>query len=60
MGNFSPIARSTARDMKVVQAKLSKHRGIRTQLAGDDLVQDLALLFQRFAQKLQGCALVSA
>ena len=60
MGNFSPIARSTVRDMKVVQAKLSKRRGIRTHLVGNDLVRDVALLIQEFAQNLQSCAFVSA
>lgn len=46
--------------MNVVQAELSKRRGKRTQFVGDDHVRDVALLFQEFAHKLQGCALVSA
>lgn len=46
--------------MKVFQAELSKRCGIRTKLVGDDLVRDVALLFQEFAHKFQGCALVSA
>ena len=46
--------------MEVVQTKLSKRRGIRPQLVGDDPVRDVALLFQEFAHKFPGCALVSA
>ena len=46
--------------MEVVQAKLSKRRGIRTQLVGNDPVRDAALLFQEFAHKVQRCTLVSA
>ena len=46
--------------MKVGQAELWKRRGIGTQLVGVDPVRDVALLFEEFAHKFQGCALVSA
>ena len=45
--------------MKMFQTKLSKRRGIRTKLIGDDPLREVVLLFQKFAHKFQSRALVS-